>query len=176
MSATTMNSNFTASRSRSAVRDANAQQARIGDLHVGSIKQGGRVKHSVTAFAAAGFDSTGAASTAGLVNEPGAAAIAANGVVIPSGAIVERVYMDDNGTAVVGTTTLLIGTDAAFGSAGTPHTGAIAIADTIPGTLEDALAVDSTALTADGYLGVLTGTGAVSAGDLRVIVEYSVLA
>lgn len=180
------------------VTDANAVNVYANNVVARTLVNGANVVHSVVGYAPSTFATAGIGAVLALnvaagkpvaTGTAGATIKATDGLVqLPTGAIVTAVYADDNGTTVTsgGAATLSLGVDAdnvwpivACDSSALDLTPIAATASGVQavGSVDAASAlgtagVIANALVAEVPVTVLVNAFALTAGDLRVVIEY----
>ena len=177
------NLNFTGVRN-----DQHFTSVSVGKLNVENVNERNGV-HRLVGYAPVSFPILAATQVVPLMNAPGQttqSTFEAGAVRVPFGAVILRAVVTNNGTTIVGGTTFDLGFGATSGTTATELLDVHTIASINGGlVLNPASAVFSTAATTnllrvattsggdnvDAFLTV-TPAALVTAGDLRVVLEY----
>ena len=145
--------------------------------HSNSSQTGALIRRVAVGFAPTEFAETAAAGIVNLNTVSGLAAAAGTALKIPAGALIERVMATNNGTAIVGGTDFDIGVHGTTGTTSNTMFDAVTLADLNTGagrSVGDAV-TGTAVLAADNFVTVTVNTTNNTAGDLKVVIEYSIM-
>jgi hypothetical protein len=182
------NLNFTGVRN-----DQHFTSVSVGKLNVENVNERNGV-HRVVGYAPVSFATLAGTGVVPLMNAPGQTAQAtfeAGALRVPYGALVLRAVVTNNGTEITGATSFQIGFAAASGTTANDLLNVALVADVNAGLVLNPVAADfGSAGVEDGNLLLVSTTSggdpvdafvtvdpaaAITAGDLRVLIEYMLL-
>jgi hypothetical protein len=182
------NVNFTGVRN-----DQYFTSVNTGKLNVENLNERNGV-HRVVGYAPVSFATLAATGVVPLMIAPGQTAqstFEAGALRVPYGALILRAVVTNNGTAITGATSFQIGFAAASGTTASNLLNVALVADVNSGLVLNPVAADfgSAGFVGGNFLKVATTSGgdpvdafvtvdpaaAITAGDLRVLIEYMLL-